>query len=206
MVTSDPRRRELAARAVLRRLRTASGRGGSGRRLDYDFDLGPRVRAVVLDVIRRDDGSGGAVHAGQARWLARRLRAAGSRWIVVFSHAPLERVAGGDTLLALLDRDPHVIAAIAGDTHRNSIAPRPTRTGGYWLVTTSSLVDYPQQARMFRLRESARGVVLQTWMVDADPRDRLASISRQLAYVDYQGGRPQHFAGTRRDRNVALFR
>ena len=59
---------------------------------------------------------------------------------------------------------------------------------------------------MFRLRKTPRGVVLETWMVDASPSDRLASISRQLAYVDYQGGRPQHFAGNRRDRNAALFR
>ncbi|MFL6019018.1 MAG: hypothetical protein ACJ74V_15935 [Gaiellaceae bacterium] len=206
LVTPDPARRELSAHAVVRGLRRASGHGGGGSFMDYDFDLGASVRAIVLDVIARDVGSGGVVHAGQARWLARRLRAAGSRWVVVFSHASLDRVAGGGTLLALLDRDPHVVAAVAGDTHRNSIAPRRTRAGGYWLVTTSSLVDYPQQARMFRLRKTARGVVLETWMVDADPLDRLASISRQLAYVDHQGGRPQHFAGTRRDRNAALFR
>jgi 3',5'-cyclic AMP phosphodiesterase CpdA len=206
LVTPDPTRRELSARAVLGRLRRASGHGGSGPRMDYDFDLGRSVRAIVLDVIRRDVGSGGVAQAGQARWLASRLRAAGSRWVVVFSHAPLDRVAGGGTLLALLDGDPHVVAAIAGDTHRNSIAPRPTRAGGYWLVMTSSLADYPQQARMFRLRKTARGVVLETWMVDASPSDRLASISRQLAYVDYQGGRPQHFAGNRRDRTAALFR
>jgi hypothetical protein len=43
-------------------------------------------------------------------------------------------------------------------------------------------------------------------MVEPDPYDRLASISRRLAYLDYQGGRPQDFAGARRDRNAALFR
>src|SRR6266511_3695332 len=75
-----------------------------------------RGRAIVLDVIRRDVGSGGVVHAGQARWLAQRLQAAGSRWVIVFSHAPLERVAGGARLLALLDRDPHVVAATAART------------------------------------------------------------------------------------------
>src|SRR6266511_5484245 len=205
-VTPDARRRELSPREVLGRLRRASGHGGSGPLLDYEFDLAPRVRAIVLDVIRRDVGSGGVVHAGQARWLAQRLQAAGSRWVIVFSHAPLERVAGGARLLALLDRDPHVVAATAGDTHRNSIAPRGTHGRGYWLVTTSSLVDYPQQVRMFRLRETAQDVVLETWMVEPDPHDRLASISRQLAYLDYQGGRSQRFAGTRRDRNAALYR
>src|SRR3954452_1435998 len=35
LVTPDPRRRELAARDLLRRLRTASGHGGRGRWLDY---------------------------------------------------------------------------------------------------------------------------------------------------------------------------
>jgi hypothetical protein len=59
---------------------------------------------------------------------------------------------------------------------------------------------------MFRLRETASGVVLETWMVEPDPQDRLASISRQLAYLDYQGGRPKGFAGARRDRNAALYR
>jgi hypothetical protein len=34
----------------------------------------------------------------------------------------------------------------------------------------------------------------------------LGMISRQLAYLDAQGGRPQGFAGTRLDRNVTLYR
>ena len=91
-----------------------------------------------------------------------------------------------------------------GIIHRRQI--RFNKIGGYWLITTSSLADYPQQARMFRLRSTAQGIVLETWMVDPDPQIRLASISRQLAYFDYQGGRPSGFAGTRRDRNAALYR
>ena len=34
----------------------------------------------------------------------------------------------------------------------------------------------------------------------------LGRISRQLAYLDAQGGRPQGFAGSRDDRNVILHR
>jgi hypothetical protein len=34
----------------------------------------------------------------------------------------------------------------------------------------------------------------------------LAGISLRLAYLDVQGGRPQDFAGTRRDRNATLSR
>jgi hypothetical protein len=34
----------------------------------------------------------------------------------------------------------------------------------------------------------------------------LGTISRQLSYLDAQGGRPQGFAGDRRDRNAILYR
>jgi hypothetical protein len=48
-------------------------------------------------------------------------------------------------------------------------------------------------------------VALQTWMLDHVPAE-LGEISRELAYLDAQGGRPQGFAGDRHDRNVTLFK
>lgn len=205
-VTPDPRRRELDATTALTRLRAASRHGGAGPRLDYTFDLGPAVRGIALDAIRRPGGSGGELSPAQLAWLARALRGAGSRWVVVFSHQPLTSFPSGRDALALLDRDPHVVAAIAGHTHRNAVIPRRSPAGGYWLVTTASLVDYPQQTRTFRLRATATGgVALETFMVDTVP-DRLADAARALAYVDAQGGRPGGFAGGRLDRNVRLYR
>jgi hypothetical protein len=204
-VPADRSRQELRPQRVIDALRRASGHGGAGPLMDATVDIGPMVRAILLDTVDRRAGAVGVLHRGQIGWLVRELRAAAGRWVVVFSSTPLDATRGGGRALALLDRDPHVVAAIAGDVHRNSIRPRHTAGGGYWLITTSSLIDYPQQARAFRLMTTAEGVVLETWMLDADPHWRLAGISRQLSYLDYQGGRPQGWAGRPDDRNAMLF-
>jgi Calcineurin-like phosphoesterase len=199
-VPADPARRQLNSPQVVSALRPGS------TTLDYHADLTPSLRLVVLDLARRSGGSGGLVRPGQAQWLASALDQAHDRWIVVVSHQPLASSENGDQLLAVLDRHPKVIAALAGHTHRNAITPRHTSSGGYWLINTASLIDYPQQARALRLIETTRGVAIQTWMLDhAGPGD-LGSISRQLAYLDAHGGRPKGFAGGRLDRNVTLYR
>jgi len=51
--------------------------------------VGSDVRAIVLDVVRRDAGSTGRVAPGQAGFLRRELAHAGRRWVVVFSHQGL---------------------------------------------------------------------------------------------------------------------
>ena len=112
-------------------------------------------------------------------------------------------------MLTLLDSDPRVIAVLAGHTHRNSIEPRRTDAGGYWLITTASIVDFPQQWRALRLVATSRGgVAIETWMVDHAGRpndgDDLAGIARDLAFLDPQGGRPARAAGARTARNVRL--
>jgi 3',5'-cyclic AMP phosphodiesterase CpdA len=204
-VRRDPRRRELDAAETVLALRQASGRAGSGSLLDYAVDISDHVRVLVLDLARREGGSGGLVHTGQAAWLQAQLASAGQRWIVVVSHQPLVSSGGGEEILGLLDRDPRVIAAVSGHIHRNRIRARRTAAGGYWLISTASLIDYPQQARALRLLATGGGVAIQTWMLDhAFPGD-LGTISRQLAYLDAQGGRAEGFAGGRADRNAILY-
>jgi 3',5'-cyclic AMP phosphodiesterase CpdA len=162
---------------------------------------------LVLDLARREGGSGGLVGPRQPEWLARQLADAGQRWIIVVSHQPLPSSEGGDQLLSLLDRHPRVIAALSGHIHRNQITPRHTAAGGYWLISTASLIDYPQQARALRVLATAGGgVAIQSWMLDHPPESELGTVSRQLAYLDAQGGRPQGLRGGRRDRNVVLYR
>jgi hypothetical protein len=206
-VPRDPARRELDAEEAVRGLAIASRAPATGALLDYHADIGPHVRTLVLDLARRDGGSGGLVHPSQPDWLAGELAAAGERWILVISHQPLTSSQGAGQILALLDRHPRVIAAISGHTHRNRILARSSPAGGYWLISTASLIDYPQQARALRLLATADGgIAIQTWMLDHILPGELGTISRQLAYLDAQGGRPQGLTGNRLDRNVTLYR
>lgn len=129
-VPADPSRRQLEPPEVVARLRAASRVGVGGDRLDYHADVGSRLRLIVLDLARREGGSGGLVASDQPAWLARELDPAGDRWVIVASHQPLTRSDGGEQVLAILDQHPRVIAAIAGHTHRNQVEPRPTPAGG----------------------------------------------------------------------------
>jgi 3',5'-cyclic AMP phosphodiesterase CpdA len=176
-------------------------------RLDYVRDLGDSLRLIVLDLVRREGGSGGLVALDQPAWLERQLATGGDRWVVVVTHQPLEDASGGTALLELLDRSPRVIAALAGHTHRNRIIPRETAAGGYWLITTCSLIDFPQQCRALRLYATAAGgVAVQTWMLDHVGNGPLGPIARELSYLDAPAGRAMQLTGTRWDRNVTLFR
>ena len=217
-VPPDARRAELELRELIEQLWTgshaaaqvelsASGPTGARERLDYVRDVGDRLRLIVLDALRRDGGSGGVVHDDQPEWLEEQLATAGDRWVIVITHQPLENLSGGERLFSLLDRSPRVVAALAGHTHRNRIIARETVTGGYWLITTCSLIDFPQQCRALRLLESASGgVALQTWMLDHTGNGSLGPIARELSYLDAQNDRWIHLSGRQRDRNATLFR
>jgi 3',5'-cyclic AMP phosphodiesterase CpdA len=210
-VRADARRAHLSAGEAVARLRAAApGRPGPHRgRLDYAFGVGEHLHLIVLDLARRDTGADGLVTESTLAFLADALAATGERHVVVACHQPLEASVGGDAALALLDADPRVVAVLAGHTHRNAIEPRRSAAGGYWLVTTASIVDFPQQWRALRLVATrGGGVALETWMVDHAGRpgdeDDLAGIARDLAFLDSQGGRPANAAGPPSARNVRL--
>jgi Calcineurin-like phosphoesterase len=210
-VEPDPRRVHLAGEEAVTRLRAAADDRPDAHagRLDYRFDLGADVAVIVLDLARRDLGGTGVVEASTLAFLADELAAAGERRVLVACHQPLDSSSGGEAVLALLDRDPRVVAVLCGHTHRNAIEPRPSATGGYWLVTSASIVDFPQQWRALRLvSTSSGGVALETWMVDHAGRpgdeEDLAAIARDLAFLDPQGGRPALAAGPPGARNVRL--
>jgi 3',5'-cyclic AMP phosphodiesterase CpdA len=203
-VPRDPDRTQLDAADAIARL------GGDGARLDRTVPVGERLLVVVLDVVRRDAGSGGLAAPATLAFLRRALDEAGDRAVLVAVHQPLDQTVGGAAIRDVLDADPRVVAVLAGHTHRNAIAPRRTRAGGYWEITTASVVDWPQQWRTLRLAQTrGGGLAIETWMNDhtGRPNDEgsLAGLARDLAFLDPQGGRPAHAAGPPSARNVRLF-
>jgi len=209
-VPPDPARRQLSFGETVARLRRAGGPGAAVRdagRLDYVIDAGARLRFVVLDIVRRGGGSEGLIDPAQPAWLAQQLALAGERWVIVVTHQPIASSVGGDALFAIMDRAPRVIAALHGHIHRNAIIPRRTAAGGYWLIATASLIDYPQQARAIAVQATADGgIAIRTWMLDHAGAEALGPIARQLSYLDPEGGRPRGASGSHADRNVILHR
>ena len=209
-VPPDAARYQLSFGESVSRLRRSGGRGTAvrdGDRLDYVIDVGDRLRVVVLDIVRRGGGSEGLIAPDQPGWLAQQLAGAGERWVIVVTHQPIASSVGGEALFAIMDRAPRVIAALYGHIHRNQIIPRLTAAGGYWLIATASLIDYPQQARAIAIDTTADGgVAIRTWMLDHVGAGPLGPISRQLSYLDPEGGRPKGASGSPADRNVILHR
>ncbi len=195
------------SRAAAQPLLSGASTARSSERLDFVRDVGDALRLIVLDLVRRGGGSGGLIETDQTAWLERQLAGAGDRWVIIVTHQPLEDATGAESVFELLDHSPRVVAAVAGHTHRNRIIPRETAAGGYWLISTCSLIDYPQQCRALRLYATASGgVAIRTWMLDHVGNGTLGTISRELAYLDANGGRAPHLTGSHWDRNATLFR
>ncbi len=216
-VAADPAREPLAPAAVIAAIEAASGvsadpamqRAGL---LAYRRAVAPGVDVIALDTANRAGGADGVLPPVELEWLRQALAASRGHRILIVSPTALGDTTGGEEALAAIDATPGVVAVLSGDTHRSLIDARRTAAGGYWLVRTPSLVDYPQQARAFRLVQLTDGrVALDTWLIDhagvpgAKGYLGLAGISRSLAELDFQGGRPKGDAGRRQDRNVRLY-
>jgi metallophosphoesterase (TIGR03767 family) len=153
------------------------------------------------------------------------------RLVVVFSHHgvdslvhPLTRHAGpqgqpllgGEDVLTLLHRFPNVVLWLNGHTHLNAVrARRDPRDSsrGLWEVTTSSIVDWPCQARLLEIVEAGGQLSIFSTMLDhdspvgpatlADSR-HLAALHRELAANMPFAGMESTRSGTHADRNVEL--
>jgi len=199
------------------------------------------VRLVTLDTACTAGGAEGCIDSAQLAWLEERLAEVHesytdptgatvrtsntNRLVVIVSHHPLISMrnergpegAGGDELLSVLRRFPNVVLWLNGHTHTNAVRPHANREGvsvGFWEVTTSSLVDWPCQARLVEIFDGGGGRLgIACTMIDhdgaVDPGGamtavELAGLHRELAANDPLAGAGSYRSGTAADRNVIL--
>jgi metallophosphoesterase (TIGR03767 family) len=186
------------------------------------------VRFITLDTVCGAGGADGSIDPPQLHWLERRLEEAHSsfrsrdgstvrtqhddRLVVVLSHHGYDMLANprapksNDQLLELLLRFRNVVLWLNGHIHANRITARrgPVDGHGFWEVTTSSMVDWPCQARLVELFEAGDGLLgIACTMVDHEGTE-LAALHRELAgnvpFNGFDSWRP----GTLEDRNPIL--
>ena len=143
----------------------------------------------------------GSISAEQVAFLRDELAAADKRGelIIVASHHPSASLwAGYGTALvgsefrALLNEYPHVVAHLAGHTHRNRVTSR----GGYLEIETSSTIDLPQEGRIVEIwRRDADGLAVVNYemfshldeqlpALGADPLHAMRAAARAIAEGD----------------------
>lgn len=174
---------------------------------------------VVLDTNHPHADYQGSIGRFQLIWLDEVLAEADrdGRLVVIASHhgpdsLVNERGADPDRLLSapLLDvvhRHPSVVLWLTGHRHIHRITPRPGAAGGFWEITTASIIDWPSERRSIELRHHTDGTVEITSRVHAHraPEGSLAWWHRDLAQR-FGGSQVRHaMAGTDRDRDVRLF-
>lgn len=146
----------------------------------------------------------GSISAEQVAFLRDELPAAEKRGelVVVASHHPSGSLwAGygsaliGSEFRALLSEYPHVVAHLAGHTHRNRVTARDT----YLEIETCSTLDLPQEGRIVEIwRRNADGLVAikyemfshldeQLPVLGIDPLRAMRAAAQAIAQAD-QGG------------------
>lgn len=198
----------------------------------YSAQPNEDVRYLVLDTTNPAGVFEGSIDLAQLAWLEEELRAAtaADQLVIVASHHPrtsmtndllfpgadpvAQRRVLGEEVSALLLRHPHVIAWLSGHIHRNQVRPCAGAEGGYWEISTASVMDWPAQSRTVELLEHGDGLLsLRLTVLDHDGPVRpnaidstadLAGWHRELAANDPHGVGGFEAHGRPGDRNVEL--
>lgn len=222
-VTADPLRRgiDLAewidAHAEAGALGWFEGRSPTGR-ADAVVELGD-VTLVLLDTNHPLGDYQGSIGAVQVAWLddvLGRVDAAGGIAVIASHHGPdsLVNERGHDPdrllaapLLAMVHRHPSVVLWLSGHRHIHRVTPRPGASGGFWEITTASIIDWPSERRRVAIARHDDGTVEISATVHAHgaPEGSLAAWHSAIAQ-HFGGSQVRHaMAGTELDRDVRLF-
>lgn len=198
----------------------------------YSYPGFEGIRLIVLDTTNPAGVFEGSIDREQLDWLRGELAdaTAADQLIVVASHHPrssmtndllspgadpvTEARALGEEVGELLLAHPHVIAWFSGHIHRNRATAFTGASGGFWEVSTASIMDWPTQGRLVELLDHGGGLLsLRLTIVDHDGPLRPSSVEtvadlagwhRALAANDPHGVGGFEAHGSAIDRNVEL--
>ena len=221
-IVADPDRRSIDRREWLQAhldagaigYTPANVRAGSA---DTFVDL-VHVRLVLLDTNHPDGDYQGSIGVQQLDWLDEQLTEVGTtgRLAVLVSHhgaGSLVNDRGHDpdrrlapALVDRVHRHPCVVAWLVGHRHINRIEPRPGPSGGFWEITTASIIDWPSQTRAVEIIRHTDGAVelVCTLLDHHDEPGGLATLHRDLAHRFTTTGVATRMAGGDGDGNVRL--
>ena len=185
---------------------------------DAVIDLG-EVVVVVLDTNHPHGDYQGSIGTEQIAWLDQvltELDTTGRLAVLASHHGPASLVndRGADPLrhraaplLDTIESHPSAVLWLTGHRHVHRITPWPGRSGGFWEITTASVIDWPSEHRMIDVRRHSDGrIEIVTTVHDhaAAPRS-LGWWHRDLA-KRFSGSqvRGATMAGAEGDRSVRL--
>lgn len=165
------------------------------------------VRFIAMDTVNPHGGWQGSIGAAHLAWLRDVLERSADRYVIVTSHHPSWCLTNSYTLdeprhlaaevVYLLLENPQVIAWLSGHVHAHASLWHERADGsGFWEITTASMIDWPQQARVIEIIRAEGGIAMRSTLLDhaapvrwspdvLDDHRGLASISRVLAANDY---------------------
>ena len=152
------------------------------------------------------------------------------RLVILFSHHPLSSFEKDErsstsgpqplnrsAVVELISRFPNVVAWMNGHIHRHRITPHKSQyeTGGFWEITTASLIDYPQQSRIIELLDNGDGTLsIAGTLIDHSAPESVTHEGTQTApslaalSLELSGNRPgldrERMLGQDIDQNVEL--
>ena len=177
------------------------------------------VRLVLFDTNHPDGDYQGSVGVQQLAWLDERLAevdAQSGRLAVLVSHHGADSLVNdrghdpdrrlASALVDVVHRHPCVVAWLVGHRHINRIEPRPGPSGGFWEITTASIIDWPSQTRAVEIVRHADGTIelTCTLLEHDDDHDGLGTLHRDLAHRFTTTGVATRMAGRDGDGNVRL--
>ena len=203
-------------------------------RPDYVVDFGA-VWIIAIDTNHPAGHYQGSVGMAQLEWLEERLVEAKHVYVLLASHHPTEALTNetraegfaddrvlADPVAEVLHRHGCVIGWLTGHRHHHRIKAHPDPLGrnpGFWEITTSSIIDWPSQARILEVLQLPDGqIVMASTVLDhhgtIDPGPKaaeslvgLAGAHREIAAANaVQRGESFFFRAPGRptDRNVIL--